>query len=894
MIQESHLPELLTKLGFTGKKYLWKKSFLTCELAVDINKQQLIYPTDKGMTIGGEFTSNFSSPENFVVFECVDRLLSKGYKPEHIELEPKRKVGHGASGWRADILVKDHNDKPLLVIECKTAGKEFDKYRKKTLLDGDQLFSYAQQISEVQFLCMYASDIIDGELQYTSHIIAHRDNDDYLSEHPDLKSYKDANKVEERYQVWKHTYTLDFTTKGIFEDNIQAYIIGKDKYTVDDLLAISSSDQRKKYHEFATILRKYNVSERENAFNKLVNLFLCKIVDEQQNPDNLKFYRKWVAYDNHYDLMDRLQQLYKYGMEEFLDDEITYISNHDIKKAFRFVKSKKDQTLESIQQLFRQQKYYTNSDFSFVEVHNEKWFYHNIKILLEVVQMWQDLKIKTESHNQFLGDMFEGFLDQGVKQSEGQFFTPMPICRFINMSLPLTTLITTEHKIPKVIDYACGSGHFLNEIALQTKQILAQQTPHHELVPLMKWYYANITGIEKEYRLSKIAKVSAFMYGQNEIQIINSDALAPHDHIRLSSFDILVANPPYSVKWFLETLSEEQMESYKLIDTVDDKSISTNNSIETFFIERAMQLLAPGGVAAIVLPSSILSNSNNTYVTTREIILAYFDIVAVAEFGSGTFGKTGTNTVTLFLRRKQTNPDTCEHYRSRVISWFDGGEGSDIYADMDIIREYAQQIGVEYTDYVSLLHGEPNDTLLAHELFVDYRKDYDGQKTKKQRLRLEYLRTIESEKLYYFALASDQSHPVVIVKSPSDNKEQKSFLWYERSGSKGSEGIQIVKDSHGHHITPLYDEANRHNSDKINTLISDNFDGKALTIPAHLSDTVTTARLVDMLDWSRVSFDKQISLTPKKTVMIESKWPVKSIEYFLKNIWKGHGRYAIM
>jgi len=100
--------------------------------------------------------------------------------------------------------------------------------------------------------------------------------------------------------------------------------------------------------------------------------------------------------------------------------------------------------------------------------------------------MWQDLKIKTESHNQFLGDMFEGFLDQGVKQSEGQFFTPMPICRFINMSLPLTTLITTEHKIPKVIDYACGSGHFLNEIALQTKQILAQQTPHHELVPLMK------------------------------------------------------------------------------------------------------------------------------------------------------------------------------------------------------------------------------------------------------------------------------------------------------------------------------------------------------------------------------------------------------------------------
>ena len=35
---------------------------------------------------------------------------------------------------------------------------------------------------------------------------------------------------------------------------------------------------------------------------------------------------------------------------------------------------------------------------------------------------------------------------------------------------------------------------------------------------------------------------------------------------------------------------------------------------ETFFIERAKQLLAPEGVAAIILPSSILSNSSNIYV----------------------------------------------------------------------------------------------------------------------------------------------------------------------------------------------------------------------------------------------------------------------------------------
>ena len=64
------------------------------------------------------------------------RLLEKGYKPEHIELEPKWKVGHGASGGRADILVKDNQGNPLLIIECKTPGNEYNKAWKNTELHG--------------------------------------------------------------------------------------------------------------------------------------------------------------------------------------------------------------------------------------------------------------------------------------------------------------------------------------------------------------------------------------------------------------------------------------------------------------------------------------------------------------------------------------------------------------------------------------------------------------------------------------------------------------------------------------------------------------------------------------------------------------------------------------
>gem|GEM_PF-6265969 len=58
--------------------------------------------------------------------------------------------------------------------------------------------------------------------------------------------------------------------------------------------------------------------------------------------------------------------------------------------------------------------------------------------------------------------------------------------------------------------------------------------------------------------------------------------------------------------------------------------------------------------------------NGNIYVRCREIILKYFDLIAIAEFGSGTFSKTGTNTATLFLRKKGEKPDLAAHYANRV------------------------------------------------------------------------------------------------------------------------------------------------------------------------------------------------------------------------------------
>mgnify|MGYP001945360482 FL=1 len=246
MITQDNFFALLASLGFAKNKSIYSKAIGATSLSVDATNETIHYPESDGLVVNERQTCNFSANENFVVFECVHRLLEKGYKPEHIELEPKWKLGRGASGGRADILVKDNFGKPLLIIECKTAGAEFNKAWNKTLQDGDQLFSYAQQISETQFLCLYASDFENAELSYQSHIIAHRDNDQYLVANPHFKTFRSVTDVKERFAVWRDTYKLDFTTKGIFEDNVQPYQIGKDKYSLADLHAISASDQQKK------------------------------------------------------------------------------------------------------------------------------------------------------------------------------------------------------------------------------------------------------------------------------------------------------------------------------------------------------------------------------------------------------------------------------------------------------------------------------------------------------------------------------------------------------------------------------------------------------------------------------------------------------------------------
>ncbi|MGQ2890003.1 restriction endonuclease subunit S [Campylobacter coli] len=894
MITKDNLKQVLENLGFKNKNENYVKTINNYTLLIDYKNQSINYP--KEIKIHDKTTSNFSHPENFVVFECVHRLLEKGYKAEHLELEPKWNLGRDKKGGKADILVKDNENNPYLIIECKTTdskNSEFIKEWNRMQEDGGQLFSYFQQEKGVKYLCLYTSDFSD-KLEYKNYIIQAYDNEEYLKEKELQNSYKKSNNNIELFKTWKESYELQYFKQGIFEANVNAYKILEITPTFDNLKELKEEG---KYHEFAKILRKHNISGKENAFDKLVNIFLCKIYDETFNKNNLKFGYFGVMADTYANMQDRLMWLYKEAMKEFLGEKITFVSNEDIEKDFKQLKIK---TLKEVMQNYiKELKFYSNNDFAFLEVHNKELFLKNALVLKEIVELFANYKLTQNSTNQFLGNLFELFLQKGMKQDEGQFFTPIQICEFIMYSLPLQEMLSKSSKALRVIDYACGAGHFLNTYANELKRYLTEDE--------LKEHYKNIYGIEKEYRLSKVSKVSSAMYGQNEINILYADALASFElantnnlegekakpQIESNSFDLLIANPPYSVKGFLETLSDKSKNTYKLFN--DDINIETNNSIECFFCERANQILNDNAKAAIILPSSIL-NKDSIYKNTREILFQNFDFIAIVELGNQTFGATGTNTIILFLRKKETFKQE-NHLISQDYSLIKERIEAENLKDnesfyQNYLSAYCDFRKFDKELYSNFLNGNLDSKLAELEAFKDYRNAFrqtsDYKKLKESKIYKEsedkqsledkaflaYAQAIEKDKLLYFSLSLNQE--VLIIKSPSDIKEQKKFLGYEWSNRKGDEGL---KELHEPYLSPLFERGNPQNETKLNTLIYKSFLNTLDVIPQELQIYATKARLVDMMDFEKVEFNKAISLNPKtQREEIKSQYPLVKLK----------------
>tara|TARA_B100000989_G_C19527520_1_gene467725 strand:+ start:653 stop:3796 length:3144 start_codon:yes stop_codon:yes gene_type:complete len=796
----------LTGIGFSEKDSIYEKKYhQNNRIIINLQDNSLSKcKIDWGeIKTGRKTTSNLHQQETLVVIECVDRLLSLGYPSSSITLEKAYSIA--TSNAYLDICVSEPGTSDsYLLIECKVYGRDFEKEKTNLLKDenGGELFGYFTQDRKAKFLILYTSRFLNESVESK-----------YLA--LDTEDLSGQNKLE-IHRSWNKTC---FET-GVFDIDTKPFEITEKKLLARDLKPFSPKDSMNIFNDFEEILRNHAISDKPNAFNKIFNLFVCKAYDEEKGESEILDFQ-WASGEQYQIVIQRLRNLFKKGMEQFLGIEVETFSQNEMDKLLgeKISGNRKDEINKylSTQMLFKE------NEFAFKEVINKKTFEENALILKEVVKLLEKFKLRYESRQQFMGDFFEKLLNTSIKQEAGQYFTPGPICRFINLSLPIEETIHEkienheDNFLPYMVDYSSGSGHFLIEYLERVNTILKIIDPSSLRSSAKNnfnfwqtnsnWASTFIFGIEKDYRLAKTSKVGCILYGSPSANIIHGDGLdnffeskvyrgilkSDEDKKELNKFDFVMANPPYSVKNFKKTTPNVS----KSFDFENKLSLNSDD-IECLFVERTIQLLKEGGCAGVILPSGFFSNKG-AHSELRKYLLRKTEIKALVGLGNKTFMDTGENTFIIFFKKKLKDIEGIKSNINYVLN--DASNKSSPTSkliDDYLLKRFDLTLN-EFKDAIDNI--KENEEL---PWLNDYLEDLISEDDSYSVLKKNILHDVK-DGILYFILSADQE--IILEMAPESASEQTQFLGYSFSKRRGETGIKLNKDQEGNIKSKLFSES---------------------------------------------------------------------------------------
>ena len=179
------------------------------------------------------------------------------------------------------------------------------------------------------------------------------------------------------------------------------------------------------------------------------------------------------------------------------------------------------------------------------------------------------------------GDAYEYLMTMyasGAGKSGGEFFTPPEV------SVLLTKLgVYGKTDINKVYDPACGSGSLL----LKSADILGDKHVHNG-------YF----GQEINLTTFNLCRMNMFLHhiGYDKFDVACEDTLISPQHWDDEPFELIVSNPPYSIKWAGDddaTLINDPRFSPAGV-------LAPKSKADLAFIMHSLAWLAPSGVASIV------------------------------------------------------------------------------------------------------------------------------------------------------------------------------------------------------------------------------------------------------------------------------------------------------
>lgn len=215
------------------------------------------------------------------------------------------------------------------------------------------------------------------------------------------------------------------------------------------------------------------------------------------------------------------------------------------------------------------------------------------------------------SHNRaadddLLGDAYEYLMKNFAAESgksKGQFYTPGEVSRVMAKLLRIDELDRAEHTI---YDPTCGSGSLL------LRALAEASNPR-----------VSIFGQEKDSSTAALAKLNMLLHGISSAEIKVGDTLADpqfRQNGMVSTFDVCVANPPFSMKNWLASGMENDLYNRWTANLLPPAKCGDY----AFLLHLIASMKTDEGRGACILPHGVLFRGNAEYEIRKYIIKQHY------------------------------------------------------------------------------------------------------------------------------------------------------------------------------------------------------------------------------------------------------------------------------
>lgn len=272
------------------------------------------------------------------------------------------------------------------------------------------------------------------------------------------------------------------------------------------------------------------------------------------------------------------------------------------------------------------------------------------KMVCNIISTLEEKLAEFDQKGDILGDAYEYLIGQfaaGSGKKAGEFYTPQQVSTILSRIVTLDCQDpSTGHKreLRNVLDFACGSGSLLLNVNNQMKK-------HGGKI-------GKIYGQEKEITTFNLARMNMLLHGlhDSEFEIFHGDTLTndwnmlkESNPVKPVTFDAVVANPPFSLKWDPddETSNDPRFSNY---------GVAPKSAADFAFLLHGFNYLSDSGTMAIILPHGVLFRGG-AEANIRKKLIHDDNIDCVIGLPSNLFYSTGIPVCIIVLKKCRKSSD---------------------------------------------------------------------------------------------------------------------------------------------------------------------------------------------------------------------------------------------